>query len=71
MMLPWMWGGWGFMGLGLLIVGVLIVLGSYVLYSAFSRPRTYRSSNALEIARQRYARGEITLQEFEQIKKSL
>ena len=71
MMLPWFWGGWGLMGLGMLIIGVLIVIGSYLLYREFAKPRRYRSTDALEIARLRYARGDITLEEFSQIKRNL
>lgn len=71
MMWPWMWGGWGLMGVGMLIVGVLIVAGSYFLFTEFTRSRTSRRNDALEIAKLRYAQGEITLEEFEQIKRNL
>jgi uncharacterized membrane protein len=71
MMWPWMWGGWILMGVGMLIVGILIVVGSYVLLTEFTRPRTSRRNDALEIARLRYARGDITLEEFERIIRNL
>jgi putative membrane protein len=71
MMLPWSLGGWGFMGVGMLIVGVLIIIGTYFLFTEFARPRRYQYNDALDIARQRYARGDISQEEFERIKRTL
>jgi len=71
MMWPWMWGGWDLMGWGMIIFGVLVILGSYFLLTEFTRPRTSRRNDALEIAQLRYAQGDITLEEFEQIKRNL
>lgn len=68
-----MWWGWGlgmfFMMLlfwGLIIVG--LVLGIRWL---ISQAKESRSDSALEILRQRYARGEINKDEFEAKKKDL
>ena len=68
-----MWWGWGlgmmFMMLlfwGLIIVG--LVLGIRWL---ISQGKESRSDSALEILRQRYARGEINKEEFEAKKKDL
>jgi len=70
-MWPWMWGGWGLMGMGMIILGVLIVVGSYLILTEFTRSRTSRRNDALEIVKLRYARGDITLEEFERIKRNL
>jgi putative membrane protein len=72
-----MWGAWGigmmFMMLvfwGLLIVG--LVLGMRWLISQGRESRsTPRSDTALDILRQRYARGEIDKEEFEAKKRDL
>lgn len=69
-----MGGGSLMMLLGFLVIGLLFYLafnkqnngaGNYPV----SRPAI--SSEALELAKSRLARGEITLEEFEQIKKNL
>jgi putative membrane protein len=62
--------GWGGMGLGMGFFWALILIGLFVL---FSDRTPYRSSNdrAKEIARERYARGEISENEFEEIMKKL
>lgn len=51
----------------------LIIIGIIYYFSGGYRPRGYRGREAspIEIARKRYARGEITLEEFEAIKKAL
>ena len=78
---PGMMGGWGggwFGGIFMIIFWVLVIVGLIVLIrwlfvssradSVFHhRP----SSNALEILKERYARGEINKQEFEEKKKDL
>jgi putative membrane protein len=74
--------GYGFDGGALgwiwMLGGLLVMVGFVVLIvwavSAMSRGNTNREPErptALEILRERYARGEITLQEFEQAKKTL
>ncbi len=71
MMWPWMWGGWGWMGFGMIFFWLLIIAGAYFLFTGFAWPRRRYRYDALEIARERYARGEITLEEFEEIKRNL
>ena len=62
--------GWSWMGWGIVAFWVLIIAGGYLLLREFTTPPERRDS-ALDVARERYARGEITLEEFEEIKKRL
>ncbi|HXZ45076.1 MAG TPA: SHOCT domain-containing protein [archaeon] len=69
----WMWGAWG-IGMMLMVllfwalVIVAIVLGVRWLVG---QPKGSQPDSALEILRQRYARGEINREEFEQKKRDL
>jgi len=71
-----MWGFWGVWGIGMMffmlvfwgLVIVGVVLGIRWLISQGKEPR---SDSALEILRQRYARGEINKEEFEARKRDL
>ena len=71
-----MWGVWGLWGIGIMLVMLVfwglvivgIVLGIRWLVSQGREPRT---DSALEILRQRYARGEINKDEFEAKKRDL
>ncbi len=76
------YGGWGMMGpfgwIGGLLLLVLIVLAIVWLWRALdlagslgSSSRTGGSDRALEIARERYAWGEIGTEEFERIRREL
>ena len=77
---PWgwhpMWGMWGAWGLGMMgfmlvfwvLVIVALVLGVRWLVTQGREPR---SDTALEILRQRYARGEINKEEFDAKKRDL
>ncbi|KXG44973.1 hypothetical protein U473_01955 [Tepidibacillus decaturensis] len=65
-------GGFGMMFLGLIVIGVII----YLLVKGNQNGTTVRNvtatnSDALEIAKSRLAKGEITTEEFENIKKNL
>ncbi len=75
----WGWGMhpmWGFWGIGMMLMMLLfwglvivgVVLGIRWLVS---QGKESRSDSALEILRQRYARGEINKDEFEARKKDL
>ena len=69
----WMWGAWGIgMMLIMLLFWVLVVaallLGIRWLVRQVKEPR---GDSALEILRQRYARGEINKEEFEAKKRDL
>lgn len=63
--------GWGGMGAGMLVFWVLLGLGFALLvrYTMGSGGRQEKS--ALDILKQRYARGEIGREEFEQKKRDL
>ncbi|MFU8887203.1 MAG: SHOCT domain-containing protein [Trueperaceae bacterium] len=77
------WGtnGWGMMGpfgwIGSLLLLVLVVLAIVWLWRALDLGRgpgrggPAGSDQAMSIARERYARGEISTEEFERIKREL
>jgi putative membrane protein len=60
------WGG----GLFMLLVFVLVVIGAIAAIRYFFEPCGGRES-ALDILKQRYARGEITKAQFEEMKKKI
>jgi putative membrane protein len=71
-----MWGVWGMWGIGMMFFMLLfwaLVLVGVVLGIRWliSQGKETRSDSALEILRQRYARGEINKEEFEARKKDL
>lgn len=84
MMGPWMmgygWGGYGFgwwgivMGIAMLLFWLLIIGGAvWLVISLFRQGRTAvlgpgPTDHALDILRERYARGEITREQFEQMR---
>jgi putative membrane protein len=72
------WDGWGmgwwmlFGGLWMLIFwGGIIFLIIWGIRKLTERSESSTPKQALDIARERYARGEITREQFEQIKKDL
>jgi len=87
MMGPGMMGGWGMgpgmMGFGFgwpfmflfpLVFVVLVVLGLYYLFSGQRRQVSsagYAGSDALRILKERYARGEITSEQYTKMKRDL
>jgi putative membrane protein len=71
----WGWG-WGVFGaLHMVLWWVLIILGIVVLIkwlsASGSRPERDTGNRALEVLKERYARGEIGKDEFEQKKRDL
>jgi len=63
-------GGWGLFGstmglFGLLWMGVLLAVPLYLVYALTTRPTSERDNDSLSILRERYARGELSDEEFE------
>lgn len=71
------WGmGWGMGGGSWLIAGLVVLIGFAIYYflknnNGFNRSQKDSGTDAMEIAKRRLARGEITNAEFEEIKKRL
>jgi putative membrane protein len=70
---PMWWGAWGFgMMLLMLLFWVLVIVGLVIgIRWLLGQGKESRSDSALEILRQRYARGEINKEEFETRKRDL
>ena len=66
-----MGGGFSWMGLGMILFGLLVLAGLWFIFSGY-RPHWYHQNDgAVTIARERFARGEITKEELEKIRKDL
>ena len=78
------WGGWIGMILGMLVPLALLILGVLIVVWLVSSSRgtaghpgggapggVSREHSPMDIARERYARGEISREEFEQLRKDL
>jgi putative membrane protein len=68
-----MMGGYGGMFFGLLFFIIIIVLGYFLIKSLIthSANQGVAGKSALDIAKERYAKGEITKEELEEMKKNL
>jgi len=71
-----MWGMWGIWGIGMMLMmlvfwGVVITGIVFGIRWLVSQGHGSRSDTALDILRQRYARGEINKEEFEAKKRDL
>ena len=69
-----MW--WPFAGAGWMIIWMVVFWGGLIALIVWGAKKLARGSSTqkrspLEIAKERYARGEISREEFEQIKKNL
>ncbi len=76
MMGPGMMGGWapgggGWMGLGRVVFWIFLIAGFYLLVTNNRSSNPTPGNRALAIAQERFARGEITQEEFEGIKEVL
>lgn len=64
--------GMGFMWIWTIIFIVIILAGVYFFSSGFKQESTPKTStSSLEILKQRYAKGEITEEEFRKMKKEI
>jgi putative membrane protein len=72
---PWYDLGWWGMGLGMLIMIIfwagLIALITWIVVKLVRSGQQPSAATPLEVAKTRYAKGEITKKEFEQLKKDL
>lgn len=64
-----MWGGG--LWFGLVFLAVILVVGLAVAFAIARRPAAPSGDDANEILRRRFARGEITAEEFEAARKTL
>jgi putative membrane protein len=66
------WGAAGglWMIVGMLVVAVVVLIGVWLIVRS-SRDARSSSSSALDTLRERFARGEITKDEFEAVRKTL
>lgn len=70
--MSWGWGGWLFMSIAMaLFWGSVLVIGIWLLRLTSGNSRPAAGPSALDIARDRYARGELSDEEFRRIKKGL
>jgi len=67
------WGGMGFAWIWIVIFLIILIVGAYLVISSFKREKIEPSGQAkpIEILKERYAKGEITAEEFERMKKEL
>jgi putative membrane protein len=73
-MMDWNSGGWLWMALMMIFAAVVIVIVVFLLVRPFYEKRTGPGQSAespLDIAKRRYAAGEITPEEFEKIKRDI
>jgi putative membrane protein len=72
---PWFWGMGMLLGMGVFFLVWALVLGALVLLIRWlwvqGRPAASSQETPLEILKRRYARGEITREEFESIRRDL
>jgi len=73
-MMDWNGGGWLWMALMMIFAAVVIVVIVFLLVRPFYENRAgsnQLTDSPLDIAKRRYAAGEITAEEFEKIKRDL
>ena len=69
----WGWG-WGMMGMGLLFMVLfwaLVILGIVALLKWLRGSSSGVTNKSLDILKERYARGDITREQFEQMKRDI
>jgi len=71
-MMGWSRMGYGWwMPLGGAAFLIILIVGLYILLSAYHKPERLPSTSAIEILKQRYAKGEITDEQYQKMKKEL
>ena len=71
-MMGWIGRGHGWwMPLGGLIFLIVLIAGLYLVFSASRKPEQPLSTGALEILKERYAKGELTSEQYNKMKKEL
>ena len=68
------WEGWGLQGFGWLLLLAILVIGIWLLIGYRNRRFEKRQGNdqsALEILKKRYAKGELSDEEFEKAKEKI
>ena len=70
MMNGWGGAGWLWMLSGVLVIAIVVLIGVWLIVRS-SREARSPNSTALDILRERFARGEITKDEFEAARKTL
>jgi len=77
-MMGGLFGGWGFAWMifiyifvAAIIVGVILLIVWLIRRASYSYEDLKKTKGAIEILKERYARGEISKQEFEEIKKDI
>jgi uncharacterized membrane protein len=67
----WMMNGGGWWTVIAIFFIILMGIGGFLIFSGLSTQRRSDQNRALRIVKERYANGEITLEEFEEIKRTL
>jgi putative membrane protein len=74
-MMGYGYGGWGWMPALMILLLVIVGVVAYIIYRSMIPYRRAAASDdhskALSIVKERLAKGEITLEEYEKIKKTL
>jgi putative membrane protein len=68
------WGGFGYrwwMPLGGVAFLTILIVGLYLVFSSYHKPERTSDSSAIEILKGRYAKGEITEEQYQKMKKEL
>jgi putative membrane protein len=66
----WMMSGWSWIILAIAFI-LLMGIGGFLLFVGLFTPKGRVKNSALQIAEERYAKGEITAEEFEEIRRRL
>ncbi|HKJ45462.1 MAG TPA: SHOCT domain-containing protein [Balneolales bacterium] len=68
--MPELYGGWWMFIWPIILIGIIVLL-FYWLKPQGGNQSPFRQESALDILKKRYARGEITKEEFERMKRDL